>query len=215
MRLYINVDHVATVRQARRTDEPDPVAGRRAVRAGGRGRHHRAPARGPAAHPGRRRRALSAAVAGAQPRDGHQRRHGRPRLPAPAVPGHAGARAARGDHHRGRARPQPRRPARLRETIAGWRTPASGSACSSIPTCAVDRSPPRSSAFPPSSCTPGATPHGWRHGDTALRRAAARGPATPPTGPRRARRPWAHLRQRGSRSRRSRRSRSSTSATAW
>ncbi len=26
MRLYINVDHVATLRQARRTDEPDPVA---------------------------------------------------------------------------------------------------------------------------------------------------------------------------------------------
>ena len=25
MRLYINVDHVATVRQARRTVEPDPV----------------------------------------------------------------------------------------------------------------------------------------------------------------------------------------------
>jgi len=25
MRLYINVDHVATVREARRTDEPDPV----------------------------------------------------------------------------------------------------------------------------------------------------------------------------------------------
>ncbi|NUO64695.1 MAG: hypothetical protein HOQ34_14080, partial [Gemmatimonadaceae bacterium] len=25
MRLYINVDHVATIRQARRTDEPDPV----------------------------------------------------------------------------------------------------------------------------------------------------------------------------------------------
>src|SRR6476660_4286106 len=24
-RLYINIDHVATVRQARRTDEPDPV----------------------------------------------------------------------------------------------------------------------------------------------------------------------------------------------
>src|SRR5687767_4506309 len=29
MRLYINVDHVATVRQARRTDEPDPVAAAR------------------------------------------------------------------------------------------------------------------------------------------------------------------------------------------
>jgi pyridoxine 5-phosphate synthase len=26
MRLYINIDHVATVRQARRTDEPDPIA---------------------------------------------------------------------------------------------------------------------------------------------------------------------------------------------
>ena len=25
MRLYINIDHVATVRQARMTDEPDPV----------------------------------------------------------------------------------------------------------------------------------------------------------------------------------------------
>ena len=29
LRLYINVDHVATVRQARRTDEPDPVAAAR------------------------------------------------------------------------------------------------------------------------------------------------------------------------------------------
>lgn len=29
MRLYINIDHVATVRQARRTDEPDPVAAAR------------------------------------------------------------------------------------------------------------------------------------------------------------------------------------------
>src|ERR671910_2043057 len=26
LRLYINIDHVATVREARRTDEPDPVA---------------------------------------------------------------------------------------------------------------------------------------------------------------------------------------------
>src|ERR671914_1667027 len=25
MRLHVNVDHIATVRQARRTDEPDPV----------------------------------------------------------------------------------------------------------------------------------------------------------------------------------------------
>jgi pyridoxine 5-phosphate synthase len=38
MRLYINVDHVATVRQARRTDEPDPVeAARRCETAGAHG----------------------------------------------------------------------------------------------------------------------------------------------------------------------------------
>ncbi|MGH7560576.1 MAG: pyridoxine 5'-phosphate synthase [Gemmatimonadales bacterium] len=29
MRLYVNIDHVATVREARRTDEPDPVAAAR------------------------------------------------------------------------------------------------------------------------------------------------------------------------------------------
>src|SRR5919205_276789 len=26
MRLYVNIDHVATIREARKTDEPDPVA---------------------------------------------------------------------------------------------------------------------------------------------------------------------------------------------
>lgn len=35
MRLYVNVDHVATVRQARRTDEPDPVAAARLCEAAG------------------------------------------------------------------------------------------------------------------------------------------------------------------------------------
>jgi pyridoxine 5-phosphate synthase len=35
MRLYINVDHVATVRQARRTDEPDPVEAALLCEAGG------------------------------------------------------------------------------------------------------------------------------------------------------------------------------------
>lgn len=35
LRLYINVDHVATVRQARRTDEPDPLAAALAVEAAG------------------------------------------------------------------------------------------------------------------------------------------------------------------------------------
>lgn len=35
MRLYINIDHVATIRQARRTDEPDPVAAARLCEAAG------------------------------------------------------------------------------------------------------------------------------------------------------------------------------------
>ena len=35
LRLYINVDHVATVRQARHTDEPDPFAAARAAEAAG------------------------------------------------------------------------------------------------------------------------------------------------------------------------------------
>lgn len=35
LRLYINVDHVATVRQARKTDEPDPVAAAVACEAAG------------------------------------------------------------------------------------------------------------------------------------------------------------------------------------
>jgi pyridoxine 5-phosphate synthase len=35
MRLYINVDHVATVRQARRTDEPDPLEAARLCQAAG------------------------------------------------------------------------------------------------------------------------------------------------------------------------------------
>jgi pyridoxine 5-phosphate synthase len=35
IRLYINVDHIATVRQARRTDEPDPLEAARLCEAGG------------------------------------------------------------------------------------------------------------------------------------------------------------------------------------
>lgn len=35
MRLYINIDHVATLREARRTDEPDPVAAARLCEAAG------------------------------------------------------------------------------------------------------------------------------------------------------------------------------------
>jgi pyridoxine 5-phosphate synthase len=35
MRLYVNVDHIATLREARRTDEPDPLAAALAAERGG------------------------------------------------------------------------------------------------------------------------------------------------------------------------------------
>ena len=35
LRLYINIDHVATVREARKTDEPDPVEAARIAEAAG------------------------------------------------------------------------------------------------------------------------------------------------------------------------------------
>jgi pyridoxine 5-phosphate synthase len=35
MRLYVNIDHVATVREARRADEPDPVRAAAAAEQGG------------------------------------------------------------------------------------------------------------------------------------------------------------------------------------
>lgn len=34
-RLYINIDHVATLREARKTDEPDPVAAARLAESAG------------------------------------------------------------------------------------------------------------------------------------------------------------------------------------
>ena len=75
MRLYINIDHVATVRQARRTDEPDPVRVAVLRRAGRGRRHHGPPARGPPAHPGPRRAAAAADGRDpAEPGDGARRR---------------------------------------------------------------------------------------------------------------------------------------------
>src|SRR6266545_7645081 len=35
MRLYVNIDHVATIREARKTDEPDPVQAAAAAERGG------------------------------------------------------------------------------------------------------------------------------------------------------------------------------------
>ncbi len=54
--LGVNIDHVATLRQARRVAYPDPVEAAPLRRAGGRRRHHGPPARGPPPHPGPRRR---------------------------------------------------------------------------------------------------------------------------------------------------------------
>ena len=81
--LGVNIDHVATLRQARRTYEPDPGLGRGRGAPGRRRRHHRAPARGPAAHPGRGR--APPARAGphqAQSRDGGDGRDARHRVQA-------------------------------------------------------------------------------------------------------------------------------------
>src|SRR5947199_188107 len=57
MRLYVNIDHVATLREARKTDEPDPVRAAEAGESGGadgvtvqhgRDRRHSQDGKGPA-----------------------------------------------------------------------------------------------------------------------------------------------------------------------
>ncbi|MBL8999176.1 MAG: pyridoxine 5'-phosphate synthase, partial [Gemmatimonadetes bacterium] len=35
LRLYINIDHVATIREARKTDEPDPIEAARIAESAG------------------------------------------------------------------------------------------------------------------------------------------------------------------------------------
>ena len=61
-RLGVNIDHVATLRQARGGREPDPVWAAVAGRAGRRRRDHGPPPRGPPAHPGPRPAALRETV---------------------------------------------------------------------------------------------------------------------------------------------------------
>ena len=71
----MNIDHVATLRQAAPHALSRPGAGRAAGRAGRRRQHHAAPARGPAPHPGARRAAAARAAADAhESRDGGHRR---------------------------------------------------------------------------------------------------------------------------------------------
>ena len=59
LHLGVNVDHVATLRQARRATLSGPGARRADRRAGGRRQHHAASARGSPAHPGRDVRAAA------------------------------------------------------------------------------------------------------------------------------------------------------------
>ena len=76
IRLGVNVDHVATMRNARGGRHPDPVGGEDRHR-GGRRRHHRPSARGPPPHPRRRHGAAQGrARQAAQLRDGGDRRNG-------------------------------------------------------------------------------------------------------------------------------------------
>ena len=53
LRLGVNIDHVATLRNARGGWHPDPVRAAHLAILGGRRRHHGAPARGPAPYPRR------------------------------------------------------------------------------------------------------------------------------------------------------------------
>ena len=105
LRLGVNIDHVATVRNAR---------GGRASRSGARGeardrgrrrRHHRASARGSPPHPRRRHRAPEGGDRqAAQSRNGGDRRDGRDRDQDAAACRLPRSRATRGAHHRGRPR---------------------------------------------------------------------------------------------------------------
>ena len=105
LRLGVNIDHVATVRNARGGPYPDPLRAAKLAEAAG--------ADGITAHLREDRRhitdadidaLMARADAAAEPRDGGDRRDAGDRAPPPAARGLHRARAARGAHHRGRAR---------------------------------------------------------------------------------------------------------------
>ena len=81
LHLGVNVDHVATLRQARRTTLSGSAVRRADRRAGGRRQHHDSPARGSPAHPGSRcARVPRGAADAAESRDGGDRGDGAHRL---------------------------------------------------------------------------------------------------------------------------------------
>ena len=112
MRLAVNIDHIATLREARKGHEPEPLAAALiAEMAGAQGITVHLRGR-PPSHPGPGRRAAAQDdLDQAQRRDGGHRRDGRDRRADQALPGDARAGASAGADDRRRAR---RRRARRR-----------------------------------------------------------------------------------------------------
>ena len=147
-RLGVNIDHVATVRQARGTSEPDPVTAAALAELAG--------ADGITVHLREDRRHIQdrdvellrrTVQHPAQPGDGGHRRDGRHRPEGPPRCGHPGAGAARGaDHRRGAGRASAT--AQSAQQHSGYCCARGGSwsACSSIPTWS--RSRPRTGSAP-------------------------------------------------------------------
>ena len=158
LRLGVNIDHVATIRNARGGDHPDPVRAAHHRRRGRRRRHHRPSARGPPPHHRRRHRPADGRDRpAAEPRDGGDRGNAGDRArPQPARRLHR-PREARGAHHRGR--PRRRRPAQSPRLLCRQ---ARRGGHPRQPVHRADRAPGRSracgSALRSSSSTPAATP---------------------------------------------------------
>ena len=132
--LGVNIDHVATLRQARRTYEPDPVWAAVEAHLGGADGitvHLREDRRHIQDEDVRRLRELVAHQA--QSRDGGDGRDARHRLQAEARDGDARARGAARDHDRGRPRRRRDRKASSRAAVARLAGAGIVTSCSSTP----------------------------------------------------------------------------------
>ena len=197
MRLYINVDHVATIRQARRTDEPDPVAAARLCEAAGATASPRTCARiaGTSRTPismrsARRCRRCSTSSWRWHPRSSTWSA-GSSRIQATLVPERREEITTEGGLDLSRRDPRLAAPSRRLDAAR-----ASGSRCSSIPTAATIDAAAGARASPRSSCIPAATRTLAPPGRQALDQLAAAAAASRAARPGGARRPRAHLSQR-------------------
>ena len=202
LRLGVNIDHVATVRNARGGPCPDPLRAARLAEAAG--------ADGITAHLREDRRHITDADidgarrepdAAAQPRDGRDRRDAGDRAPPPPARRLPRARAPRGAHHRGRARGR----AATRPASPHFIAPLREAGCRVSIFIAPDRrqieaaAPHRRAGR--SSCTPAPTASADLAGDAAARDAELRparrdGRLRPRPRARGPRRPRPDLRQR-------------------